>query len=73
MLLWFRKAFIMLRINMKSALKVTLSLDACAYYIISLKMQEKGISAIFYRNKQSSAVFVWYLAGRIRPQEIGEN
>ena len=25
---------------MKSALKVTLSLDACAYYIISLKMQE---------------------------------
>jgi len=35
------QGFFALRINTKGALKVTLSLDACAYYIISQKMQEK--------------------------------
>lgn len=59
MLLWFRKAFIMLRINMKSALKVTLSLDACAYYIISLKMQEKrGFAQFSIETNNQAAVLV---------------
>jgi len=51
------QGFFALRINTKGALKVTLSLDACAYYIISQKLQEKIGFAHFSIETNNQAPF----------------